>query len=143
MKVIVQQNKEGKVLITTVSADSTLERVLNSLPEDIVAFIADSEDLPSDATFFDAWEVEDKEVVVNLTKAKEIWKNKIRQARKPILEKLDVEYIKALENEDSRKVKEVVSLKKELRDITDSKELSKAKSAKDIKSFWPSILQTD
>ena len=32
-------------------------------------------------------------IVVNITKAKNIWKDKIRRARKPKLEELDVEFI--------------------------------------------------
>ena len=143
MKVIVQQTKEGKILITSISSETTFERVLESLPEDINAFVTDSENLPQDATFFNAWELDGEEVVVNLTKAKEIWKNKLRRARKPILEKLDVEYIKALENEDSSKAKEIVSLKKKLRDVTVSRELTGAKSIESIKDYWPEILQTD
>ena len=36
-------------------------------------------------------------ITIDITKAKEIWKNKIRQARKPALEKLDVDFVKAQE----------------------------------------------
>lgn len=143
MKVIVQQTKEGKILITSISSETTFEQVLNSLPKDITAFVTDSADLPQDAIFFDAWELDGKDIVVNLNKAKEIWKARLRRARKPIFEKLDIEYIKALESEDTNESKRIVTLKKELRDITTSKELVNAKSIEKIKAYWPAILKTD
>ena len=36
-------------------------------------------------------------IKINLDKAKEIQKDKIRQVRKPLLEKLDVDFVRALE----------------------------------------------
>jgi hypothetical protein len=143
MKVIVQQTKDGKILITSISYETTFEQVLNSLPKDTTAFVTESENLPEDVTFFNAWELDGEEVVVNLTKAREIWKDRLRQARKPVLEKLDIEYMRALENEDTTRVEEIVSVKKKLRDITVAKELTSAKSIENIKAFWPSVLETD
>jgi hypothetical protein len=37
-------------------------------------------------------------ITIDITKAKEVWKNKIRQARKSALEKLDIDFIKAQES---------------------------------------------
>lgn len=77
-------------------------------------------------------------ITINIDKAKEIWKDKLREARKPILENLDVEYIKALEqNQDAT---DIVAQKQELRDITKSPELINAQTPEEIKSFWPEIL---
>ena len=36
-------------------------------------------------------------LTINITKAKEIWKDKIRSARKPKLEELDIQYMRAQE----------------------------------------------
>ena len=36
-------------------------------------------------------------IKINVDKAKEIQKNKLREARKPLLEKLDVDFVRALE----------------------------------------------
>lgn len=143
MKVIVQQLRDGKITITSISSETTFERVIASLPEDVTAFVIDSSNLPQDTTFFNAWELDGEEVVINLTKAKEIWKDKLRQARKPVFEKLDIEYIKALENEDNSKAKQIISIKRQLRDITISKELANAKTIEAVKAFWPSVLETD
>lgn len=55
---------------------------------------------------------------INVDKAKEIHKNKIRSVRNPLLEQKDVEYIRALELGDTAKVAEVVAEKQALRDVT-------------------------
>ena len=55
---------------------------------------------------------------INVDKAKEIHKDKIREVRNPLLEKKDVEYIRALESGDTAKVAEIVAEKQNLRDAT-------------------------
>lgn len=55
---------------------------------------------------------------INVEKAKEIHKNKIRQVRNPLLQQKDVEYMRALEAGDSEKVSQVVAEKQVLRDVT-------------------------
>jgi len=53
---------------------------------------------------------------INIDKAKEITKNKLRQERKPLLEALDVEFIKA--QEQGADTSAIVAEKQRLRDIT-------------------------
>ena len=55
---------------------------------------------------------------INVDKAKEIHKDKIREVRNPLLEKKDVEYIRAQEVGDTEKVAEIVAQKQALRDAT-------------------------
>ena len=55
---------------------------------------------------------------INVDKAKEIHKDKIREVRNPLLEKKDVEYIRAQEVGDTEKVAEIVAEKQALRDAT-------------------------
>ena len=55
---------------------------------------------------------------INVEKAKQIHKNKIREVRNPLLEKKDVDYIRALEVGDTEKVAAVVAEKQALRDAT-------------------------
>lgn len=54
---------------------------------------------------------------IDLNKAKEIHKNNLRAARKPILEKLDIQFQRALET--GADIKDIVEQKQALRDITD------------------------
>lgn len=55
-------------------------------------------------------------IQVNITKAKEITKDRLRAERKPLLEKLDVEFIKA--QETGADTSAIVAEKQRLRDIT-------------------------
>jgi len=78
-------------------------------------------------------------ITVNMDKAKEIWKDKLRDARKPVLERLDVEYIRA--QEQNLDVADIVAQKQELRDITTAPEIVNAQTPEELKSFWPAILE--
>ena len=55
-------------------------------------------------------------IKINLEKAKEIQKNKIREVRKPLLEKLDVDFVRALETGSN--LEEIKAQKQALRDVT-------------------------
>lgn len=55
-------------------------------------------------------------IKINVDKAKEIQKNMMRVVRKPLLEKLDVDFVKALEIGSD--LEEIKIKKQELRDVT-------------------------
>jgi hypothetical protein len=55
-------------------------------------------------------------IKINLDKAKEIHKDKIREARKPLLEKLDVDFVRALELGGD--TASIATQKQALRDVT-------------------------
>ena len=55
-------------------------------------------------------------IKININKAKEIQKDKIRQVRTPLLEKLDVDFIRALELGGD--TASIASQKQALRDVT-------------------------
>jgi hypothetical protein len=78
-------------------------------------------------------------IIVNPDKAKAIWKNKWRGAREHILELLDIEFMKTLENGNSEKQAEIASKKQALRDVTKI-EIS-GNTPEEIKSVWPDILK--
>ena len=73
--------------------------------------------LPADRIFRDAWAYGDADVVeVDMPKAKEITKENLRMERRPLLEALDVEYMKAMET--GADVAAIVASKQALRDVT-------------------------
>ena len=72
--------------------------------------------------------------------AKEVWRNKMRPVRNQRLKELDLEWMKAMEQEDYKAAAAVVVKKVELRDITKRDELKYAKSLEQIKGFWPEVL---
>jgi hypothetical protein len=55
-------------------------------------------------------------IQVNINKAKEITKDKLREERKPLLESLDVQFQRALET--GANTSDIVAEKQRLRDIT-------------------------
>lgn len=55
-------------------------------------------------------------IKVNLNKAKEIQKEKIREVRNPLLQKLDVDFVKALEVGANTSF--IIEQKQKLRDVT-------------------------
>ena len=56
----------------------------------------DVSSMPSDRHFRDAWTLNEKVISEDIDEAKKIFKDKIRQVRKPLLEAEDVVYMKAL-----------------------------------------------
>ena len=71
---------------------------------------------------------------MNMDKAKEIHKNKIRKARAPKLAELDVEFQKALET--SADTTSIVSKKKALRDAPANAAIDAAKTEAELKASW-------
>ena len=70
---------------------------------------------PSDRHFRDAWTLSGDVISEDMTKAKEIFKDKIREVRKSLLEAEDVVYMKALEADDSSAKSASVTKKTNLR----------------------------
>ena len=77
-------------------------------------------------------------ITVNPDKAKAIWKDKWREARKPLLASLDIEFMKAVETADTDKQAEIALKKQELRDVTNTPILGT--TPEEIKSVWPEVL---
>ena len=70
---------------------------------------------PSDRHFRGAWTLSGDVISEDMTKAKEIFNDKIREVRKPLLEEEDVVYMKALEADDSSAKSASVTKKTNLR----------------------------
>jgi hypothetical protein len=77
-------------------------------------------------------------IIVNPNKAKAIWKDKWREARKPLLASLDIEFMKAVEAADTEKQAEIALKKQALRDVTHT-EIA-GNTPEEIKAVWPSVL---
>ena len=57
--------------------------------------------IPSDRHFRNAWSLSGTVITEDLTAAKVIFKDKIREVRKPLLDEQDVLFMKALEDGDT------------------------------------------
>ena len=78
-------------------------------------------------------------ITINLDKAKEIQKNRWRTARIPILEKLDTQFMRAVETGDTTKQQQIATQKQALRDVTTT-DLSSVTTPDQLKTIWPDIL---
>jgi len=75
-------------------------------------------------------------ITIDISKAKEVWKNKIREARKPALEKLDIDFVKA--QETSSDTTSIVADKQTLRDLPS--QVDTATTTDEIKAVWNDML---
>ena len=96
--------------------------------------------IPTDRIFRNAWEDNDG-IKVNMPKAREIHKNKLRELRKPLLEALDMDYMRADEQNDQAKKNEIATKKQALRDVTDDKAIESAQTPEQLKAVIPDILK--
>lgn len=75
-------------------------------------------------------------IKINLEKAKEIHKEKVREARKPLLDELDTDFVRALE--EGTDTSNIIAKKKKLRDAT--KISSRIKTVEKLKDSWDESL---
>ena len=98
---------------------------------------------PSDRHFRNAWAISGKVIAEDMTKAKEIFKDKIREVRGPLLEAEYVVYMKALEADDSTAKTNSVNKKKALRDAPAAKAISDADTIAKLKAAWDTSVLGD
>ena len=99
--------------------------------------------VPSDRHFRGAWTLSGKVISEDMTVAKKIFQDKIREVRKPLLEAEDVVYMKALEADDASAKTASVNKKKALRDAPAASAISSADTIAKLKAAWDtSVLGT-
>ena len=97
--------------------------------------------VPSDRHFRGAWTLNDSDVIVeDITAAKDIFKDKIRDVRKPLLEAQDVAYMKALEADDASAKTAAANKKTALRDAPAAEAITNATTIAELKDAWDSDL---
>lgn len=95
--------------------------------------------VPSDRHFRGAWTLNDSDVIVeDVTAAKDIFKDKIRDVRKPLLEAQDVAYMRALEADDASAKTAAVNKKIALRDAPAAEAITNATTIAELKTAWDS-----
>ena len=80
-------------------------------------------------------------ITTDMTKAREIHKNNIREARKPLLESLDIEFQKALET--SADTSAIVAKKNALRDAPADSGIASASDEAALKAQWNTSILGD
>ena len=95
---------------------------------------------PSDRHFRNAWTLSGTVISEDMTTAKTMFKDKIREVRKPLLEAQDVEYMKALEEGSTSKKTTAKNEKIKLRDAPAASAITNAKTIAELKSAWNTSL---
>jgi len=116
MQVIIFSNTNNGVSVCVPTGELPIEAVLaKDAPSG--AIIVDDATLPqADNDFFDAWELANGSVSVNLDKAKAMTKTRLRAERAPLFAAQDVLFQRA--QESSSDTSAIVAEKQRLRDVT-------------------------
>ena len=112
---IIYTNDNGGVSVCFPTGELSIEAVqVKDTPAG--SLIVNISDLPADTEFFDAWELVNGLITINLNKAKEITKKRLRIEREPLLQAQDVLFQKA--QETNTDITAIVNEKNRLRNIT-------------------------
>ena len=112
---IIYSTKKGIAIIHPTGELSIEEVAEKDVPAGVSFRIVDESEIPTDRTFRNAWKDEGG-IKVDMGKAKDITKDRLRNERKPLLEAQDIAFQRALETGASTAA--IVSEKQRLRDIT-------------------------
>jgi hypothetical protein len=134
MSFIIYPQESGQVAVIIPTGD--VADCIKDVPAGLPYAIVDSLDI--DDSYFNAYDFsEESGAEVNIDKAKALHLDKFRAARAPKLAKLDVDYMKAIEVEDSVTASQIAIAKQELRDVT---KITLPDTLPEIKEVWPNIL---
>ena len=112
----------------------------NIVDKDGNSIDASTATVPSDRHFRGAWTLSGTTITEDLATAKDIFKDKIREVRKPLLEAEDVVYMKAMEADDSSAKSASVTKKTNLRNAPAASAISNASSIGELKNAWDTDL---
>ena len=129
-----QPNGQVAVVIPTGDVNDAIKDV----PAGVEYKIVDSVDIDND--YFNAYEFDaELGAKVNIEKAKAIHLDKFRAARTPLIEKLDIDFMRAVEAGNTVLQQEIAAKKQALRDVTKT---DLPNTLEEIKATWPEILGT-
>lgn len=115
--VIIFTNDNGGVSVCVPTGEIPIEAVQGKdIPAGVQSHIVDAASLPNEhGDFFNAWEQTNGVVTVNLDKAKNLTKDRLRAERTPLLAAQDVAFQRALEA--GHPTADIVAEKQRLRDL--------------------------
>lgn len=114
------RNTRGETLTTDAQIE---QRAWDKLPaEAINPRWADAAEIPADRSLRNAWKDAGDKVAHDMGKAREITKARLRLERAPLLDALDVEFMRALE--EGKPTADIVTQKQALRDVTNQADVA-------------------
>ena len=115
----------------------------NIVDKDGKSIAAADATVPADRLFRDAWTLSGSTITEDLTEAKVIFKDKIREVRKPLLEEQDVAYMKAIEADDDDAKTAAANVKTALRNAPAASAITNAANITALKNTWNTSLLGD
>jgi hypothetical protein len=151
--IVYRQEENGRVAICTpvLTSGLSVEQIAEKdVPQGAQKRICEASCIPQESAFFGAWiydgGVENAPISIDVSAAHEIWKEEWRRTRTPILARLDVEWMRALEQGNTTLSQELAAKKQTLRDVTQTPlpqrqpgETVDHFSAR-VKAVWPECL---
>jgi len=137
-RIIYPDSESGLAIVSpSPNATRTIEEIrARTVPKGVVSRVIEHTNFPEKRIFRNAWrhdfESDAPDVVVDMDKARVITQDMIREERKPLLEKLDIEYQRATETENKERMQEVVALKQVLRDLPASSAIQEAQTPDEL-----------
>ena len=99
--------------------------------------------VPANRDFRGAWSLSGNVISEDLAKAKELFRDKIREVRGPLLDAEDVTYMKALEADDADAKAASVAAKNALRDAPAAAAIDAATDIASLKAAWDASVLGD
>ena len=128
----------------TLTTDEEIEqRAWDALPADAInPQFVDPAVIPTDRTYRDAWRHDAGNTVTHdMAKCRAIHRENLRLLRKPKFEKLDAEFMKALEINDTASMAVISAKRQALRDAPQYQGIDVAQTPDDLKAMIPSALE--
>ena len=99
--------------------------------------------VPANRDFRGAWSLSGNVISEDLAKAKDIFRDKIREVRGPLLDAEDVTYMKALEADDADAKAASIAAKNALRDAPAAAAIDAATDIASLKAAWDASVLGD
>ena len=132
MSRIIYTATDGTVSIIIPTGD--VNDAIKDVPNGLSYKIVDDSVIPLDRSFRNAWKQNEENIETDMTKAKEIHKINIREARESKLAELDIEFQKA--QETSASTTDIVAKKQALRDAPADSAIASASNEAGLKAQW-------
>ena len=132
---------DGKVvqIPEIIAEEQALQRALAKIPQGAIDIqIVDESVIPTDRTFRNAWKAGNGVVEHDMEKCRELHRERLRDLRKPKLDALDVDFMRALES--GAPTGAITAKKQALRDVTSDSRLDAAQTVEELKLVIPSAL---
>ncbi len=136
MSFVTKQNT-SPVWMRAVTEESVTSEIIKSRIPAVSWRLINQEELPADRTFRDAWKDSGIHIYHDMEKCRAIHRDRLRQARTPLLEALDIEYQRADEQDDLKVKRELATRKQKLRDVTKNPSIDTAATPDELKAVWP------